>query len=69
MAIEKELPRHSTDAEIKFIEKIGRHSESNLTRAELLRGYLAGCAKRTDWGAIDAALVVAFAQGCLGKLG
>lgn len=66
MPIEKEEPRHSTDAELKFIERLGKHSEEKAPRPELLRGYLAGCEKRTNWGMIDSAMVIAYAQRCLG---
>ena len=48
---------HTTEQEIKFIQKLGRFSiqgqEGAITRPELLRRYIKASGKRTDWDAID----------------
>lgn len=58
-----------TTHEIAFLRKIGTYNEHarRIPRAELLRGYLAGCKKRTRWGTIDSAKVIAFAEAELAR--
>lgn len=58
-----------TDHEIEFITNLGLYSDhsKNISRANLLRGYLDGASKRTAWGWIDKARVVSFAASELFK--
>ncbi len=48
---------HTTEQEIKFIERIGNFSLQGQTggskKADLLRGYIKASSKRTDWDAVD----------------
>lgn len=70
MAAEMYGIAHTTEAEIKFIDGLGLWVKGfSIPRRELLRGYICGAKKRTDWGVMDGAAVIAHAEGCLGKLG
>ena len=69
MAIEKKEVTHTTDQELKFIDKLGFLSESGVTRKELLIKYIAAAEKRADWGGIVRDMVIGYAHGCLAKLG
>jgi hypothetical protein len=40
---------HSTNHEIKFIDKLGTYSDTDIKRRDLLIGYISGCKKRNDW--------------------
>ncbi|MXS81556.1 hypothetical protein [Nitrosomonas oligotropha] len=68
MGIEKKEIAHTTDQELKFIDKLGFFSECELTRKQLLINYIAAAEKRTDWGGIVRDMVVGYAHGCLAKL-
>lgn len=69
MGIEKKEIAHTTDQELKFIDKLGFFSESGITRKELLIKYIAAAQKRADWGEIVRDMVIGYAHGCLAKLG
>lgn len=69
MAIEKKEIAHTTDQELKFIDKLGFFSECGLTRKQLLINYIAAAQKRADWGEIVRDMVIGYAHGCLAKLG
>lgn len=47
-----------TDAEVALIERLSKKDSA----IELLEGYLAGAAKRSNWGDIDRAVVVNYAH-------
>ena len=49
---------YTTNHEKKFIDTIGSFNGSRKTKAQLLRGYLHGCTKRTHWGTIDKMVVM-----------
>lgn len=54
-----------TEHEIEFIRGLGSWApelDKSITRVKLLRGYLRGARRRTDWGRIDKASVMRFAQ-------
>lgn len=44
----------TTAFELAFLRELGSHSDQGkaMPRADLLRGYLAGCAKRNVWGGV-----------------
>ena len=66
------LQTQQTKAEIKFIRGIGRQqvpATAGVPRAELLRGYLAGCQKRERWDGIDRARAMSFAEAELAEVG
>lgn len=60
---------YTTERELEFIDSLGRNStqaqSGEVSRNELLRGYIAGAQKRSDWGDINKALVVHHAKQCL----
>ena len=62
-------PYPETRHEIEFIKKLGMHLEfpSKKPRADLLRGYLKGCALRVNWKNIEKEKVIAFAESELLK--
>lgn len=62
MRIEKKC-EHSTENELDFLDKIGRHCErrSEVRRLNALDGYVKAARKRTDWGEIDSVRVIAHA--------
>lgn len=62
-------PYPETRHEIEFIKNLGKHLEfpTKKPRADLLRGYLKGCALRADWCKIDREKVIAFAESELLK--
>lgn len=57
--------KSQTEHEIDFINNLGTHSphaaEFNLTRIELLRGYINGAKRRVDWGDIDRETILVYA--------
>jgi len=64
----KEDRYHNTKMELDFVSGLGTYSEHNCGVVELLKGYLAGCAKRTDWEVIDKKAVIAAANKQLAHL-
>jgi hypothetical protein len=60
-------PEHETANEIYFLSKIGSYADTNKPRADILKGYLAGCAKRVNWDAMDKARVMAYASSLLDR--
>lgn len=54
---------HSTENELDFLDRIGRHCEyrSEVRRMNALEGYIAAAKKRTDWGSVDKDRVIAYA--------
>lgn len=70
--VNSELPKKAqleTTHEIAFLRKLGTYNEhtKRIPRSELLRGYLAGCQKRTIWENINKDKVVAFAEAELAR--
>lgn len=65
--------RHNeqTGAEVRFLRDLGRHSgeiaSGRATRADVLRGYIAGCRHRVRWDGIDAPTVTALAWQLLNR--
>lgn len=59
---------HSTENELDFIDRIGRHCEhrSEVRRLNALDGYITAARKRTDWGEIDSHRVIAHALRLIG---
>lgn len=55
---------HTTENEIKFIQKIGTFNEQSArsTQRDLLANYLKGCARRVNWGDMEKGKVIAFAK-------
>lgn len=39
--------------EIKFIDELGSHSLNELSRIDLIRGYIDACKKRVNWCDMD----------------
>lgn len=63
-----------TEREIEFIKTLGEHRANTrfyegpapqISKAELLAGYLDGACRRTDWGDIDGMAVIAKARSLL----
>ena len=54
----------NTEAEKEFIQALGTRSThcKNVSRADLLRGYIECTAARVTWDAIDSAVVRKFAE-------
>ena len=54
---------HSTENELDFLDRIGRHCErrSEVRRLNALDGYITAAKQRTDWGDIDKGRVIAHA--------
>lgn len=65
---------HLTRNEISFIDRLGTHNNHNefysgtRDKKTLLKGYLASCSLRENWGEIDKASVVSFAETELARL-
>ena len=59
---------HSTIDEIKFIDKLGTYSDTDVKRRDLLIGYISGCKKRGNWGNINAEYVINHAKNSLREL-
>lgn len=60
----------ATQTELAFLGRLGTHAPEarGRSRVHLLKGYLAGCALRADWGAMDKRQAVAFAEAELERL-
>ena len=58
---------YSTASEIRFINQLGNHHATRKTKAQLLRGYLSGCAKRVKWAGIDKYKVMSHAADMMFK--
>jgi hypothetical protein len=58
----------STEAELHFLDDLGAHTGVTRDPAPLLRGYLAGAEKRTDWGNMDRDAVIAHAKKRLERI-
>ena len=58
---------YSTDKELSFLRNLGTsaHSNSHLTRAELLLKYKATLELRTDWSGIDRATVFLYLHAAI----
>lgn len=58
-----------TEDELRFLNSLGSNSlkgqEGQVTPKQLLRGYLEGCRKRTDWDKIDRHVAVQKAHEAL----
>ena len=54
---------HTTESECKYLDKIGKTSETtrNYYPRILLERYLSAAEYRTDWGTMDKAMVLAHA--------
>ena len=59
---------HSTFNEIKFIDKLGTYSGTDVLRRDLLIGYISGCKRRVNWGMINSNEVISHARKSLNKL-
>ena len=58
-----------TNEEMEFVLGLGTYVEGQtLSKTELLRRYLRGCANRADWDGIDGRQVMRFAQSRIGIL-
>ncbi len=60
----------TTNSEKQFLNRLGTHSKPDshyraLSREKLLTRYLAAAKKRTHWGIMDKAQVLAHARHCL----
>lgn len=53
-----ETQTHTTKHEFLFIDGLGTHSELRMDKVQLMRGYLAGARKRTDWGDVNCKAVI-----------
>ena len=55
---------HTTESECKYLDKIGKTSETtrNYYPRILLERYLSAAAYRTYWGSMDKAMVLAHAR-------
>lgn len=66
------ITKSQTEHEIDFIDKLGTHSnhaaDFNLSRVELLRGYIDGAKRRVDWGDIDRETILVYALKLLKSL-
>lgn len=60
---------YKTECEMEFIRRIGSYGPHaaafRLSKAELLRGYIAGAKKRHDWGEIDREKIIEYATELL----
>lgn len=58
-----------TAYEIEFIKSLGTNNEESgkIPRADLLQGYVDGCAKRVRWGSINRSKVLRFAYSELSR--
>lgn len=66
-----------TASELEWLARLGTHGEPGSIRrrrrpqpdrAELLRGYLRGSRRRTEWGPIDSAEVIGRAEQMLAEM-
>ena len=57
-----------TETEIKYVENIGSTNLAYGTKRQHLQGYLRGALKRTVWGVIDGAAVIAHAGLLLSRM-
>ncbi len=59
----------TTRDELEYLASLGTHSESAivtaLSKAEMLRNYIAAAHQRSEWGLIDPAVVIARAEDLL----
>lgn len=56
---------HTTTKEMSFVHRLGSHASYDATKCDrrtLLRRYIDAASKRADWGDIDRAAAVQFAQ-------
>ena len=74
---QKRCPVWSTGNELEFLRNLGTHRSGSHRTAgqgtvaglkDLLRGYLAGCRRRVNWGSIDKKIVMAEAEAMLESL-
>ncbi|PTR17469.1 hypothetical protein C8R31_101633 [Nitrosospira sp. Nsp2] len=56
---------HTTEQELRFIDELGSHADTKLSRKNLLRLYISAASKRTHWGSLDRFAVVSHAQQLL----
>ncbi len=62
---------YATRHEQKFLDGLGTYRDSmgilcETSREDLLKGYLQGAMRRTDWGDIDSKTIIARVQSELG---
>ena len=68
------MSNHTTKNEIEFVKSLGKHNIHNeyysgpRDKETLLKGYLASCSLRENWGEIDKASVMSFAETELARL-
>ena len=57
-----------TETELDYLETIGDTNLAYGTKRQHLQGYLRGALKRTVWGVIDGAVVIARARLLLSRM-
>jgi hypothetical protein len=55
------INRAKTDCELTFVKRLGKWSEHELSRRDLLENYIVATAFRAEWDGIDAARVRSYA--------
>ena len=62
--IVKEVKKHTTTDELKYIDNIGRYSEHtlNIPRAEMLKKYLDVSILKQNWGDVDKKTAIQYAS-------
>ncbi len=58
-----------TECELTFVKRLGKWSERQLSRRDLLENYIVATAFRRDWDGIDAARVRGYAAIQLHTIG
>lgn len=53
---------HTTENEMQFIDGLGKHSDMNIDRNDLLQGYLIGSIKRNDWAGMQKDLIIKYVR-------
>ncbi len=63
----KEVKKHTTNDELKYIDNIGRYSAHTLhiPRAEMLEKYLATTILKQEWSDMDKKAVIQYASNAL----
>lgn len=54
-----------TECELTFVKRLGKWSEHELSRRDLLENYITATAFRADWDGIDGARARAYAAALL----